>query len=86
MMETKNFVELPWDEFNNRGYTPGDNALVIRAKVEPRIGGLATLHVLEPQNWEWSILSELHWKEVDHPTGVISDEVWRELVGLPSKG
>jgi hypothetical protein len=90
-METKNFVELPRDEFNNRAFTPGDNALVIRARVEPgkgepgTFGGLATLHVLEPKNWVWPTLLELHWKEVDHPPGIISDKVWRELVGLPAK-
>ncbi len=87
-MRIANFVELPQDEYNNRSYTNGQ-ARVIRAKIEPgkgkpgTFGGLATLHVIEPKDFTWPQLSELVWKEIDYPAGEISNEVWRELVGLP---
>jgi hypothetical protein len=85
--EIKNFVELPWDEFNNRGYTAGQ-AYVIKARVEPgkgkpgTLGSLPRLHVLEPKSIarKWPTLSGWYWKEVDHPAGPISQEEWLRLV------
>lgn len=87
-MEIKNFVELPCDKYNNRSYTPGDEATVISAKVEPgtgkpgTLGSLARLHVVEPEHIKskWPTLSALYWKEVDCPAGEISDEKWHKLL------
>ncbi len=89
-MRIANFVELPQDEYNNRSYTNGQPR-VIRAKIKlmvdkPRLFEEPfTLYIIEPKDFPWLKLNGWRWKEVDHPAGEISNEVWRELVGLPKE-
>lgn len=75
-METKNFIELPWDEYNNRNYTL-DQPYVIKAQLES-----GRLHVIEPEHIKvnWPTLSVRHWVEVDHPVGPITEAKWLVLV------
>lgn len=85
----KNYVELPRDEYNNRAYT-ASQPVVIKARVElgkgtpGTLGGVATLHIIEPKEIKdkWSRVLEHGWKETTHSVGFITEEKWKELVGL----
>jgi len=91
-MEQRTFVELPRDEYGNRGYT-NSGALVILADYEPGQGKLGTyggagrLHIIEPEEFKrkWPTVLEFdlsggHWIDVDHPPGPISEKEYVVLL------
>ena len=71
-------LRFPDREHGNRSYTH-DQALVIRARVEPGLPGCGKLHVVRP-GFPWPTVAERFWVAVDHPAGPISEAKWKELI------
>ena len=87
-MKTLHFVERPWDEYYNRGYT-AKQPYVIKAKYEPgegkpgTFGAFGTLHVVSPDfiRNKWPTLSERFFMIVDLPEGPLDEDEWLAMFG-----
>lgn len=82
-MDKRTFIELPGDEYGNRGYT-ALQPVVILVDYEPGAQeGAGRLHILEPKSFRdnWPTVSEWRaWIEVTYRHGPISEKEYVYLL------
>lgn len=93
-MNYKNYIELPQDEWGNRGYTQSQ-PIVVEGYIEPdeNMGDWTWLHITRAGGAEFGgdrVLQQqgtILWADVDHAPGPITEQEWAALVlsveGLP---